>query len=60
MLDKAINEIQADPYDFVLVGNDKEGKNSIIRFSINKFKSTDEDDEDIDKNHIVPQIPSQI
>ena len=51
-LDKSLNEIDALTYDFKLIGESKEG-NSIISFSVNKFRSTDEDDED-DDSTIVP------
>ena len=40
----AINSFQASGYAFDLVGNSKNG-NSIIRFSVEKRKSTDEEDE---------------
>ena len=51
-LDESLNEIDALPHDFKLIGESKEG-NSIILFSVNKFRSTDEDDED-DDSTIVP------
>lgn len=51
-LDESLNEIDALTYDFKLIGESKEGK-SIISFSVNKFRSTDEDDED-DDSTIVP------
>ena len=50
-LEIAINELQAKNYDFDLVGNSENG-NSIIRFWVNKYKSTDEDNDSIDT--IVP------
>ena len=43
-IEKVINEFDAENYDFHLVGVSDKG-NSIIRFLVNKFKSTDEDDE---------------
>ena len=43
-LDIAINELDADIYDFTLVGN-SENENSIISFMVNKHRSTDEDDD---------------
>ena len=43
-LEIAINSFQASGYAFDLVGNSKNG-NSIIRFSVEKRKSTDEEDE---------------
>jgi energy-coupling factor transporter ATP-binding protein EcfA2 len=52
LLDRPINAMQASGYDFELIDEDEEG-NSIIRFSVNKFKSTDEDD-DLSSGHIVP------
>ena len=42
-LEQSINEIEASGYDFLL-GESKQGK-SIITFSINKYASTDEDDD---------------
>lgn len=50
-IDKVINELDADEQDFDLVGNSDNG-NSIIRFLVNKFKSTDYDDDNSDT--IVP------
>lgn len=46
-IDKAINQLDADEYDFQLMGNSDKG-NSIIRFFVNKYKSTDEDDDSSD------------
>jgi len=43
-IDKVINEFDARYYDFQLMENAENG-NSIIRFSVNKYKSTDEDDD---------------
>jgi len=41
-LEKNIDELYTNSYDFTLVGNSKI-RNSIIRFSVNKYKSSDED-----------------
>ncbi len=46
-LDITINELDADEYDFDLIELSKKG-NSIIRFYVNKYKSTDEDDDSLD------------
>lgn len=54
-LDKSINEIDASGYSFDLVGISKSG-NSVISFSINKYRSTDEDDEDDDTTMIPFQV----
>lgn len=43
-LDKSINEIDAWGYEFELIG-ESETANSIISFSINQFRDTDEDDD---------------
>ena len=51
-LDETLNEIDAWNYDFELVGVSDTG-DSIISFSINKYRSTDEDDDESDSN-IVP------
>lgn len=51
-LEESINEIDASGYDFKLIGQSKVG-NSIISFSVNKFRSTDEDD-DNSNSTIVP------
>lgn len=51
-LDESINEIDACEYDFELIGESEVG-NSIISFSINKYRGTDEDDDD-DNSTIVP------
>lgn len=46
-LDFAMNELEATLYDFDLIGI-SERDNSIIRFSVDKYKSSDEDDADLD------------
>ena len=46
-LEESINAIDAGEYDFELIGESEAGK-SIISFSVNKYRSTDEDDEDND------------
>lgn len=51
-VDKVINEFEALGYDFQLLENSKSG-NSVIRFSVNKYKSTDEDD-DLFSGAVVP------
>ncbi len=51
-LDESINALDADGYDFELIGESENGK-SIISFSVNKHHSTDEDDED-DDSIVVP------
>lgn len=43
-LDCAINELDARGYDFELLDPSENG-NSIIRFSVDKYRSTDEDDD---------------
>lgn len=43
-LDIAITEWEAEKYDFTLVG-ESENKKSIISFWVNRYKSTDEDDD---------------
>lgn len=43
-LEKSINEIDADGYSFDLIGTSEISGNSIISFSINRYRSTDEDD----------------
>lgn len=51
----AINQLEAEFYDFELMGDSQSDK-SIIRFSVNKHRSTDEDDED--SSHAI--VPFQI
>lgn len=46
-LEIAINELQTKNYDFELIGNSDNG-NSIIRFWVNKYTSTDEDNDSVD------------
>jgi superfamily I DNA/RNA helicase len=53
-IDKVINELDAEGYDFHLLGNTADGRNSIIRFSVNKYANTDEDDDDSSSDAIVP------
>ncbi len=43
-IDKALNEFDAEGYDFQLMPNAASG-NSVIRFSVNKFESSDDDDD---------------
>ncbi|QQS59093.1 AAA family ATPase [Candidatus Peregrinibacteria bacterium] len=43
-IDKIINQLEANPYNFELLDNSEENK-SVIRFIVNKYRSTDEDDE---------------
>lgn len=50
-LDIAITEWEAEGYDFELMGESESG-NSVIRFWVNKYKSTDGDDDSSDT--IVP------
>lgn len=54
-LDESINEIDAFGYNFRLVGMSDVG-NSIISFSVSKFRSTDEDDDDSDSTIVPFQI----
>jgi energy-coupling factor transporter ATP-binding protein EcfA2 len=51
-LDKAINGMDARGYDFDLLGTAQSG-NSVIRFQVNKYKSTDADD-DASVSDVVP------
>ncbi len=53
-IEKVINELDAEGYDFQLVGNSPDGSRSIIRFSVNKYASTDEDDDDSSSDTMVP------
>jgi hypothetical protein len=43
-LERAISGMDADGYDFALQGNSASG-NSIIRFNVSRYKSTDDDDD---------------
>lgn len=54
-LDESINAIDAWGYDFELIGESEAGK-SIISFSVNKYRSTDEDDEDNNSTVIPFQV----
>ena len=54
-LEESINEIDAWQYDFKLIGASEEG-NSIISFSVNKHRSTDEDDDSNDSTVVPFQI----
>lgn len=51
-LEESINGIDAWGYDFKLIGESDAG-NSIISFSVNKYRSTDEDD-DVNDSTVVP------
>ncbi|MCY9508462.1 ATP-dependent RecD-like DNA helicase [Paenibacillus larvae] len=51
-VDKVINELDAEDYDFQLIGTSQSG-NSIIRFFVNKNKSTDDDD-DLTSEAVIP------
>jgi len=46
-IDKVINEFDTYGYDFELIENDSE-ITSVIRFDVNKFRSTDDDDDSSD------------
>ncbi len=52
-IDKVINQLDAEGYDLQLVGN-SDDEHSIIRFIVNKYRSTDEDDDDFSSNVVVP------
>ncbi len=54
-LDESINAIDAFGYDFELIGESEAGK-SIISFSVNKYRNTDEDDEDNNSTVIPFQV----
>ncbi|MBR3131320.1 AAA family ATPase [Candidatus Saccharibacteria bacterium] len=54
-LEDSINELDAWGYDFELVGVSPNG-HSIISFSINKLRSTDEDDDDNDSTVVPFQV----
>lgn len=54
-LDESINEIDSCGYDFELIGKSDVG-NSIISFSVNKYRSTDEDDDAHDSTVVPFQI----
>ena len=54
-LEESINEIDAWEYDFELIGESETGK-SIISFGVNKYRSTDEDDEDNDSTVVPFQV----
>ena len=54
-LEESINEIDAWGYDFELIGESETGK-SIISFGVNKYQSTDEDDEDNDSTVVPFQV----
>ena len=54
-LEESINEIEALGYNFKLVGESEAGK-SVISFSVNKYRSTDEDDEDNDSTVVPFQV----
>lgn len=43
-LDRAINQLDAQGYDLELMDDTEDGK-SVVRFSVNKLRSTDEDDD---------------
>lgn len=51
-IDKPLIELEIDDLNFEIIGNSIKG-NSIIRFEVNKNKSTDEDDDGVTKT-IVP------
>lgn len=51
-LDESINAIDADGYDFELMGESEAGK-TVISFNVNRYRSTDEDDDD-NNSTVVP------
>ena len=54
-LDKAINELDAEAYDFELLDTTTES-NSVIRFSVSKHRSTDEDDDLYSDSYVPFQV----
>lgn len=54
-IDRQLININEDDYDFDIIGSARNG-NSIIRFTVNKNKSTDEDEDDVSKSVIPFQI----
>jgi energy-coupling factor transporter ATP-binding protein EcfA2 len=54
-LEESLNEFDATGYDFELIGESASGQ-SIISFGVNKYRSTDEDDQDNDSTIIPFQI----
>lgn len=54
-LEESINELDAQKYDFELLGESDSGK-SIISFNVNKYRSTDEDDDDSDSTVVPFQV----
>lgn len=54
-IDRPLIELNVDDYEFEIIGNAENG-NSIIRFAVNKNKSTDEDDDGASKTIVPFQI----
>lgn len=54
-IDRPLIELNVDDYEFEIIGNAENG-NSIIRFAVNKNKSTDEDDDGASKTVVPFQI----
>lgn len=54
-IDKVINELEAMDYDFQLMDNSENG-NSVIRFFVNKYKSTDDDDDGSSDTNVPFQV----
>lgn len=54
-LEESINEIDAWGYNFELIGESDAGK-TIIPFSVNRYRSTDEDDDDNDSTVVPFQV----
>lgn len=54
-IDRPLIELNVDDYEFEIIGNAENG-NSIIRFAVDKNKSTDEDDDNAPKTTVPFQI----
>lgn len=54
-MDRPLIDLNEDDYDFEIIGNAENG-NSIIRFEVNKNRSTDEDDDSVSKAIVPFQI----
>ncbi len=54
-LEDSINELDAEGYEFELVGESEKGR-SIIRFYVNKNKGSDEDEEEYDSTVVPFQV----
>ena len=55
-LDKVISGLDAEFWDFTLLDESTSAVNSVIRFTVNRYRATDEDDDNVGSNVVPFQV----